>query len=137
MYVFFFLMIRRPPSSTRTDTLCPYTTLFRSRSVAPIPEGHDGPARSPHGDGRGPKSQLRRLLEDRLVQREICLQLLQPRILALQILHPPPLIDLQAAIFLAPAIQRLFADPNLSAGFHRRRAAPPQTLHLTPRRANL
>src|SRR3546814_16857946 len=29
-YVFFFLMIRRPPRSTRTDTLFPYTTLFRS-----------------------------------------------------------------------------------------------------------
>src|SRR3546814_7164656 len=29
---FFFLMIRRPPRSTRTDTLVPYTTLFRSRS---------------------------------------------------------------------------------------------------------
>src|SRR3546814_7979286 len=28
---FFFLMIRRPPRSTRTDTLFPYTTLFRSR----------------------------------------------------------------------------------------------------------
>src|SRR3546814_1706186 len=27
---FLFLMIRRPPRSTRTDTLCPYTTLFRS-----------------------------------------------------------------------------------------------------------
>src|SRR3546814_1870014 len=26
-----FLMIRRPPRSTRTDTLFPYTTLFRSR----------------------------------------------------------------------------------------------------------
>src|SRR3546814_12562507 len=26
----FFLMIRRPPRSTRTDTLFPYTTLFRS-----------------------------------------------------------------------------------------------------------
>src|SRR3546814_19349954 len=26
----FFLMKRRPPISTRTDTLCPYTTLFRS-----------------------------------------------------------------------------------------------------------
>src|SRR3546814_11571545 len=26
-------MIRRPPGSTRTDTLFPYTTLFRSRSV--------------------------------------------------------------------------------------------------------
>src|SRR3546814_11688127 len=31
-YVFgFFLMLRRPPRSTRTDTLFPYTTLFRSR----------------------------------------------------------------------------------------------------------
>src|SRR3546814_18644194 len=30
MIDFFFLMIRRPPRSTRTDTLFPYTTLFRS-----------------------------------------------------------------------------------------------------------
>src|SRR3546814_15679464 len=28
--MFFFLMIRRPPRSTRTDTLFPYSTLFRS-----------------------------------------------------------------------------------------------------------
>src|SRR3546814_4841594 len=34
-------MIRRPPRSTRTDTLFPYTTLFRSRRHRP-------------GDGRGP-----------------------------------------------------------------------------------
>src|SRR3546814_1860504 len=37
--LFLFLMIRRPPRSTRTDTLFPYTTLFRSiaqlRLVAP------------------------------------------------------------------------------------------------------
>src|SRR3546814_6642868 len=32
-YLFFFLMIRRPPRSTRTDTLFPYTTLFRSLIV--------------------------------------------------------------------------------------------------------
>src|SRR3546814_2268197 len=32
--VFFFLMIRRPPRSTRTDTLFPYTTLFRSHSIS-------------------------------------------------------------------------------------------------------
>src|SRR3546814_12843485 len=32
--LFFFLMIRRPPRSTRTDTLFPYTTLFRSESLA-------------------------------------------------------------------------------------------------------
>src|SRR3546814_10537504 len=30
-YFVFFLMIRRPPRSTRTDTLFPYTTLFRSQ----------------------------------------------------------------------------------------------------------
>src|SRR3546814_17051550 len=40
--VVFFLMIRRPPRSTRTDTLFPYTTLFRStlatfRHTAPAP----------------------------------------------------------------------------------------------------
>src|SRR3546814_3334111 len=31
IFFFFFLMIRRPPRSTRTDTLFPYTTLFRSK----------------------------------------------------------------------------------------------------------
>src|SRR3546814_19214419 len=36
---FFFLMIRRPPRSTRTDTLFPYTTLFRSVDAAHV-RGH-------------------------------------------------------------------------------------------------
>src|SRR3546814_300163 len=31
--IVFFLMIRRPPRSTRTDTLFPYTTLFRSKTA--------------------------------------------------------------------------------------------------------
>src|SRR3546814_15605715 len=34
VFRFVFLMIRRPPRSTRTDTLFPYTTLFRSRAQA-------------------------------------------------------------------------------------------------------
>src|SRR3546814_10679110 len=33
--LFFFLMLRRPPRSTRTDTLFPYTTLFRSLERPP------------------------------------------------------------------------------------------------------
>src|SRR3546814_4862955 len=46
---FFFLMIRRPPRSTRTDTLFPYTTLFRSqlqhpRSLRPATPGEAAPA---------------------------------------------------------------------------------------------
>src|SRR3546814_11765471 len=68
--VFFFLMIRRPPRSTRTDTLFPYTTLFRSgrrggqcpppgrwgasagqrRGLVGSPEGMDH--RRPHRAGR-------------------------------------------------------------------------------------
>src|SRR3546814_12173720 len=38
---FFFLMIRRPPRSTRTDTLFPYTTLFRSNLVSGEPCAKD------------------------------------------------------------------------------------------------
>src|SRR3546814_6171625 len=49
-FVLFFLMIRRPPRSTRTDTLFPYTTLFRSDRAAVLARGravrdrHDRPA---------------------------------------------------------------------------------------------
>src|SRR3546814_11798604 len=42
MSVFFFLMIRRPPRSTRTDTLFPYTTLFRSTG-GPVSYRHREP----------------------------------------------------------------------------------------------
>src|SRR3546814_11568504 len=40
-FFIFFLMIRRPPRSTRTDTLFPYTTLFRSES--PRADFHHSP----------------------------------------------------------------------------------------------
>src|SRR3546814_16495263 len=45
MLLFFFLMIRRPPRSTRTDTLFPYTTLFRSpvAAHAQVPEAGQRP----------------------------------------------------------------------------------------------
>src|SRR3546814_20232024 len=43
--MFFLLMIRRPPRSTRTDTLFPYTTLFRSHhTIRPLEE----PVKPPH-----------------------------------------------------------------------------------------
>src|SRR3546814_8051119 len=48
-------MIRRPPRSTRTDTLFPYTTLFRSLSISyNIVEAHGGTlTASTPGDGKG------------------------------------------------------------------------------------
>src|SRR3546814_10311001 len=38
----FFLMIRRPPRSTRTDTLFPYTTLFRSARLGRLDKAKCG-----------------------------------------------------------------------------------------------
>src|SRR3546814_19013868 len=59
---YFFLMVRRPPRHTRTDTLFPYTTLFRSlqkarcamRTSAPTPTADPLPYYSQGGapDGR-------------------------------------------------------------------------------------
>src|SRR3546814_7277231 len=47
-------MIRRPPRSTRTDTLCPYTTLFRSPGADPHrAAGRDHLAGLAAGHGRG------------------------------------------------------------------------------------
>src|SRR3546814_17937489 len=46
-FFFFCLMIRRPPRSTRTDTLCPYTTLFRS-----VGQQRQRPPGSAQGDER-------------------------------------------------------------------------------------
>src|SRR3546814_14409755 len=43
-------MLRRPPRSTRTDTLFPYTTLFRS----PVEGDRRAPAGQPEGHGRAP-----------------------------------------------------------------------------------
>src|SRR3546814_17852004 len=49
----FFLMIRRPPRSTRTDTLFPYTSLFRSQGLSSA--GHYHRSRQAHTDvPRGP-----------------------------------------------------------------------------------
>src|SRR3546814_19923919 len=36
LFLLFFLRIRRPPRSKRTDTLFPYTTLFRSTHMLPF-----------------------------------------------------------------------------------------------------
>src|SRR3546814_12977671 len=47
-----FLMIRRPPRSTRTDTLFPYTTLFRSWRDGARARTPELAAREPHRLGR-------------------------------------------------------------------------------------
>src|SRR3546814_4200408 len=61
---FFFLMIRRPPRSTRTDTLFPYTTLFRSRHHAGLPDRGGSPRRpcAVPGDRKSTRLKLQSLM---------------------------------------------------------------------------
>src|SRR3546814_8027219 len=50
-------MIRRPPRSNRTDTLFPYTTLFRSHALdAHDPQHQAGEGAARHGAGRVPRA---------------------------------------------------------------------------------
>src|SRR3546814_3601748 len=59
--IFFFLMIRRPPRSTRTDTLFPYTTLFRSHHDQRITEAAElRSEREEDDDDRERKGQCKR-----------------------------------------------------------------------------
>src|SRR3546814_3251818 len=91
----FFLLIRRPPRSTRTDTLFPYATLFRSSpGTAGMPARCRGSAapgctgrRSQPSAGRSEEhtSELQSLM--RISYAVFCLQ---PKLLT-QLSHPPPL----------------------------------------------
>src|SRR3546814_18519655 len=65
-------MIRRPPRSTRTDTLCPYTTLFRSAGTADRQAGDPGViAEVPQGVPAQPHP-LQDLSRDRGTLRHLC-----------------------------------------------------------------
>src|SRR3546814_1072893 len=64
--IFVFLMIRRPPRSTRTDTPFPYTTLFRSGRLSGAALADEARAAGPRGGeqpalarGRGRSRMLR------------------------------------------------------------------------------
>src|SRR3546814_11931108 len=67
MLLFFFLMIRRPPRSTRTDTLFPYTTLFRSGSAE---HGLGGVDVARGGDCGIDQARARRINLDRLLAEQ-------------------------------------------------------------------
>src|SRR3546814_5894072 len=69
MFFLFFLMIRRPPRSTRTDTLFPYTTLFRSL-FGRLGRGQRLRLGAEHFDQFG-----RRLARDAIIGERLCHEL--------------------------------------------------------------
>src|SRR3546814_9406302 len=95
--MFFFLMIRRPPRSTRTDTLFPYTTLFRSIStVAPLTLfNHERPWDVTAGTlappGLGSEEREAFLAWQRRIAAHVCVQVLDPQTLA-YVLHDSPVV---------------------------------------------
>src|SRR3546814_16757515 len=58
LVVFCFFMIRRPPRSTRTDTLFPYTTLFRSAGFYRVSTDHHPRRRRNRRADRGTQKEL-------------------------------------------------------------------------------
>mgnify|MGYP006274911331 CR=1 FL=1 len=57
----------------------------------------------------------RRFLQNLLLERQVGHQPFQPRVLALQILHPRGLVEFETAVFLPPALVRLLRDVGVLA----------------------
>src|SRR5664280_819587 len=77
------------------------------------------------------------VLEHLLLKRQIGHQTLKTNILALQVLHALCLIDLKAAIFLAPAVITLLRYPCIPAGDRRSFALRHRHFNLAKHRHNL
>src|SRR5262249_14970716 len=74
-----------------------------------------GRARPPRPASPGSEVSRGGLLEDGLVQLRLGQQPLQPRVLLLQVLEAAGLVELQAAVLLAPAIVRGLGDGEVLA----------------------
>src|SRR3546814_10740441 len=110
--VFFFLMIRRPPRSTRTDTRFPYTTLVRSGGRAGSGgRWWDGS----EGAGRRPKGIRTRVPACRSIHQKAATQAgLRGRRLLISIVDKEAVSEARAQTKKGPA----FAGPLLSLGCH-------------------
>src|SRR3546814_9142634 len=99
---FFFLMIRRPPRSTRTDTLFPYTTLFRSADqLLPGQLGDRSAVADPGEADRGRRSEehtseLQSLM--RISYAVFCLKKKKPKKINYLHIHQPYTIKIAHSI---------------------------------------
>src|SRR3546814_15013331 len=110
-------MLRRAPRSTRTDTLCPYPTLFRSDDVVGL--GQDLVARRALVEQR--QGLLRLLAEADVDVLEVDRGLVRPR--ASHIRHPSALLLLRAAL-LPAAVEQDCDDAHSQACLAASRAVP-------------
>src|SRR3546814_714708 len=134
---FFFLRIRRPPRSTRTDTLFPYTTLFRSpggrgrrllgqavlvaRAAGPHPRGDAALARGRRGRQRHRRRAAHRRHRPPRVRQQRAGADRPHRVPPAALLHDPP----RARLHAHPAARPRLGRQRLRRGTHGRRAHPP------------
>src|SRR5262249_2532404 len=71
------------------------------------------------GAARGLEVSRGDVLKNLLLERELCHQALELEVLLLQLLHPLRLVELQPAVFFAPAVVALLGDPGIAAGLWR------------------
>jgi hypothetical protein len=92
-----------------------------------------GPARDQphHGGVKGLEVSLSDLLEDQLVERQIRYRTPQPRVLLLQIIQAPDLVNLQTAILATPAVATLLLQPKTTTDHTDPRALRQTHLGLT------
>src|SRR3546814_11842918 len=121
-------MIRRPPRSTRTDTLFPYTTLFRSADVA-VEAHHGGHLGAGcghrHEEGRDAPGASRRppAVGDRADDGEVRLGAVGAPLL-LAVPHPADAVGGLGAGPQSPHVASPLAPPPLAAECHLAGAVP-------------
>ncbi len=96
--------------------------------VSPKHLAHNTPELLSGVSGTGSGVSLGCLLQDRVIQRDISHQSLQPDILLLEFLESPGLLYSHAAVLSAPAVVGMVGHAKLSAGFGNRTALAQQNL---------
>src|SRR3546814_20720340 len=113
---FFFLMIRRPPRSTRTDTLFPYTTLFRGDVAVgeqAIPHGSPIGTKPPKGKAMSWTSIADMIVQSGDAQTALVAAPLEAASVTPGSLHPAPEIVLKTLRRFSPYDLDTGKDPSL------------------------
>src|SRR3546814_9544071 len=114
-------MIRRPPRSTRTDTLFPYTTLFRSELERPGPLTGVDTATTKGADDQVRQTQDRSRPVDTLDPRERATSPRPPRTLPIEGTASAP-----GRVALPGVLPDPYANPRCTTSSFRRASSPPR-----------
>ena len=117
------------------QTRLTFTSQPRDRSRAATRRAGPEPDQPQHGGVKGLEVSLSDLLQDHLIERQVRYRTPQPRILLLQILQAPGLVNLQPAILAAPTVVTLLRHAHTTTD-HTHLLALRQTHFGRPKKPN-